>query len=133
MNKLDSMWYHEGPDSGPLASSHIALVFCALVKCKMIDDGLLEMEFEDIPNDFSDKSLSPMEYFLAYTDGELRDIYIKPKFRKALTEIYDGDKIYDTLFNLKGLEHDNKYETYTLKCNWHNVEVCSNWLKSLTY
>lgn len=129
MIKLDSIWYHEAPGNGKLASSHIALMFCALAKDHMIVNDLLEMQFLDIPNDIADRSVSPMDYFLAYTDGELRDTYVKPKYRKKFTELYDGDKIYDTIFNLDGMEHDTKNKTYTLKCTWHNVDILADWLR----
>jgi hypothetical protein len=123
------MWYHEMPASGKLASSHIALVFCALVQNNMIVDDLLAMEFEDIPNDFKNHKLSPMDYCLAYTDGEIYDQYIKAKYRKTITDLFDSGQIFQMLFAIEGLEHDHKHETYTLKCNWQNVDVIANWLK----
>jgi hypothetical protein len=123
------MWYHEMSASGKLASSHIALVFCALVQNNMIVDDLLAMEFEDIPNDFKNHKLSPMDYCLAYTDGEIYDQYIKAKYRKTITDLFDSGQIFQILFAIEGLEHDYKHETYTLKCNWQNVDVIANWLK----
>ena len=129
MRKLDSMWYHEAPVNGKLASSHIAIVFCALVERGMIVDDLLALEFEGIPNNFEDWSLSPMDYCIAYTDGEIFDIYIKQKYRKFVSELFDEDKVYDLLFSLDGMEHDTKHETYTLKCTWHNVDVLADWLR----
>lgn len=129
MNKLDSMWYHESPGNGRLASSHIAIVFCALVKNGMVADDLLEMVFEGIPNNFNDKSLSPMDYCLAYTDGEIFDIYIKPKCRKVISGLFDSNQIFEIIFAIEGLEHDRENETYTLKSNWHNVDILADWLE----
>lgn len=129
MNKLDSMWWHEEAGNGKLASSHIAVVFCALVRSGMIVSDLLEMEFEGIPNNFADESISPMEYCLAYTDGVLFDMYIKPKFRKFIVELHETDKIYEIINTLAGLEHDPKNETYTLKCTWKNVDTLTEWLQ----
>lgn len=128
MRKLDSMWYHEAPGNGPFASSHIAVAFCAFVKCDMVVDDLLAFEFDGIPRNFDDDSLSPMDYCLAYTDGELFDMYIKSKYRKSISELFDGDRIYDLIFKLEGLDHDTRYEAYTLKCTWHNVDVLAQWL-----
>lgn len=128
MNKLDSMWYHEMPASGKLASSHIAVAFCALVRNGMIIDDLLAMKFEGIPNDFSNRKLSPMDYCIAYTDGEIFDIYIKPKYRKAISNFFDSDQIFEVITTLEGLERDEKQGSYTLKCTWHNVDILADWL-----
>jgi hypothetical protein len=128
VRKLDSMWYHEMPASGKLASSHIAILFCALAQCGMITNDLLSMEFDGLANDFSDRSLSPMDYCLAYTDGEIFDIYIKVKYRKVIKDLFASNLIYKVLYELDDLEHDQKYELYTIKCNWHNVDVLAVWL-----
>jgi hypothetical protein len=130
MNKLDSMWWHEAKGNGKLASSHTAVLFCALAKNGMIVDDLLEMEFKKIPGDLSDETLSPMDYCLAYTDGELFEEYVKPGYRKLVKHLYETNKIYDIISSLEGLEHDMKNSTYTLKCSWKNVKTLSEWLKS---
>ena len=129
MRKLDSMWYHEMPTSGKLASSHIALLFCALAQSDMIVDDLLLMEFEGISNDFKNRKLSPLDYYIAYTDGEIYDKYIKTKYRTTITDLYDSNQIYEMLFTMEGLEHDHKNEAYTLKCSWQNVDIIAGWLK----
>ena len=128
MHKLDSMRYHEMPASGKLASSHIAVLFCALVQNNMIVNGLLSMEFDGIPNDFTDRKLSPMDYCVAFTDGEIYDMYIKAKHRKAISDLYESNQIFDIIFTLEGLEHKRGNRNYTLKCTWHNVDVIANWL-----
>lgn len=129
MSKLESMWWHESSKNGKLASSHIAVSFCALVRCGMIVDDLLEMEFEGIPNTFDDESISPMEYCLAYTDGEISDTYIKPKYRKVISELFDSNKLTETMYSLEEIRHDNKNPTYTIECSWHNVNVLAGWLQ----
>lgn len=128
MRKLDSMWYHEMPASGKLASSHIAVLFCALVQNDMIVNDLLSMEFEGIPNDFTDRKLSPMDYCIAFTDGEIYDMYIKAKYRKVISQLYESNQIFDIIFTLDGLEHERGNRAYTLKCSWHNVDVLADWL-----
>jgi hypothetical protein len=128
MRKLDSMWYHEMPASGKLASSHIAVVFCALVKNGMIASDLLSMEFDGVPNDFTNHRLSPMDYCIAFIDGEIFDVYIKAKYRKSIANLFDNNQIYEILLTLEGLEHDRKHDTYTLKCSWRNVDVLARWL-----
>lgn len=136
MNKLDSIWYHEGaPGSSELASSHIAVLFCALVVSNMITEDLLGMEFEGIPNTFNNESLSPMDYLIAYTDGELYDIYIKPKYRTAITTLFSGDDMVKLLDGslIDGLEYDTRCKTYSLKCNWHNVHVIADLLHQHYY
>lgn len=128
--KIDSMWWHESPENGPLASSHIAVVFCALVKSEMIVKDLLSLEFEGIPKDFSDRSLSPMDYCLAYTDGELFDHYVKARYREAITILFDGNKIYDLIMDEKLLSHTTGgSSSYTLECTWGNVDALANWLQ----
>jgi hypothetical protein len=122
------MWYHEMPVSGKLATSHIAILFCALVQNRMIIDSLLSMEFDGIPNDFKNRKISPLDYCIAYTDGEIFDMYIKAKYRRIIADLFDSNEIFDMLFSLEGLEHDHKQETYTIKCTWHNVDVCADWL-----
>lgn len=129
MRKLDSMWWHESPANGKLASSHIAILFCALARGGMIIQHLLELEFDGIPSAFDDESLSPMEYCLAYTDGEIYDDYIRPKYRKAIAELCDSDEITRKLFSLDDFEHSTSNKTYTLVCSWHNVEVLKSWLR----
>ncbi len=129
MNKLESMWWHESPENGKLASSHIAVSFCALVRCDMIVDDLLEMEFEGIPNTFDDESISPMEYCLAYTDGEISDTYIKPKYRKVISELFDSNKLIETMYSLEEMRQDSMNPTYTIECTWHNVDVLADWLQ----
>lgn len=129
IRKIDSMWRHEAPGNGPLASSHIAVTFCALVKSDMIVQDLLNLEFEGIPNDFSDRSLSPMDYCLAYTDGELFDYYIKAKYREAIIELFEGGKIFSLVADEHFMKHieDGEYE-YTLECTWENVDILADWL-----
>ncbi|HSW92150.1 MAG TPA: hypothetical protein VLG09_05900 [Candidatus Saccharimonadales bacterium] len=129
MIKLESMWWHESSENGKLASSHIAVSFCALVRCGMIIEDLLEMEFEGIPNSFDDESISPMEYGLAYTDGEIFDIYIKPKYRKAVSGLFDSNKLIETMYSLEEMRQDSKNPTYTIECTWHNVDVLADWLQ----
>lgn len=124
------MWWHESPESGPLASSHIAITFCALVKNNMIVKNLLDLEFDGIPKDFSDRSLSPMDYCLAYTDGELFDHYIKAKYREAIVVLFDGNKIYGLIMDESLLSHTTSdSSSYTLECNWSNVDILANWLQ----
>lgn len=130
MNKLESMWYHKAPKNGPLASSHIAVTFCALVKNKMIVPNLLDLEFDGVPKDFSDRSLSPLDYCLAYTDGVLFDEQIKAKYREAVVELFDSGKIYHLVAD-EGFMYqveDGEFE-YTLKCTWRNVDILADWLQ----
>lgn len=129
MTKLESMWWHESSQNGKLASSHIAVSFCALVRCSMIVDDLLEMEFEGIPNTFDNESISPMDYCLAYTDGEVFDTYIKPKYRKTISDLYNSDELTNVMYMLDGIRHDTKNPTYTIECSWHNVDVLATWLR----
>jgi len=128
--KLDSMWWHEAPKNGPLASSHIAVLFCALVKNNMIVKDLLSLEFEGIPNDFSNRSLSPMEYCLAYIDGELFSSYIKAKYRENVVNLLDDNKFYNIVADESFMSHieDSEFD-YTLKCTWGNVDILANWLQ----
>ena len=128
--KLDSMWWHEAPKNGPLASSHIAILFCALVKNSMIVKDLLAFEFDEIPKNFSDRSLSPMDYCLAYTDGELFDHYVKAKYRKAVVELFEGNEIFKLITDEGFMSHveDSEFD-YTLKCTWGNVDILANWLQ----
>ena len=44
----------------------LPLYFIALVEHGMIVDDLLALEFEGIPNNFEDRSLSPMDYCIVY-------------------------------------------------------------------
>ena len=90
----------------------------------MIVDDLLEMEFDGIPNTLNNESISPMKYLLAYTDGELLDVYIRSSKRKSVSEFYN-DHYASFIFDENKFEHYNHYETYSLKCNWHNVKVLS--------
>lgn len=130
MNKLESIWYHEAPKNGPLASSHIAVTFCALVKNKMIVPNLLDLEFEGIPKDFSDHLLSPLDYCLAYTDGVLLDAQIKAKYRGAIIELFEGGKIYHIIADESSMnQQENSEFDYTLECTWHNVDVLADWLR----
>lgn len=131
MNKIDSMWWHESPKNGPLASSHIAVLFCALVKNDMIVKSLLNLEFDGIPKNFSDRTLSPMDYCLAYTDGEIFDDYIKAKYRDVVTLLFDGNKIYDLLMDEQRMSHaiSGEHAGYTLECNWQNVDSLADWLQ----
>lgn len=128
MIKLDSMWWHESPENGDLASAHIAVLFCALVRAGMIVKDLLNFEFEDVPRTFDDEKISPMKYCLAYTDGEIFDDYIIPKFRKAVSKLCENDEITDILYSSDNFEHSGRDKTYTLVCNWHNVETLKTWL-----
>jgi|GEM_PF-1603808 len=130
IRKIDSMWRHEAPESGPLASSHISVTFCALVKSGMIVQDLLNLEFEGTPNDFSDKSLSPMDYCVAYTDGELFDHYIKARYREAVVELFESNKIFNLITDESFMSHieDSEFD-YTLKCTWGNVDILANWLQ----
>lgn len=124
------MWWHESPEGGPLASSHIAITFCALVKNNMIVKNLLDLEFDGIPKDFSDRSLSPMDYCLAYTDGELFDHYIKARYREAVVELFESNKIFNLITDENFMSHveDSEY-AYMLKCTWGNVDILANWLR----
>jgi hypothetical protein len=96
----------------------------------MVVDDLLEMEFEGIPNTFDDESISPMEYCLAYTDGEISDRYIKPKYRKTISDLYNSDKLTEIMYSLDEMRQDTtKNSTYTIECTWHNVDVLADWLR----
>ncbi len=131
MNKLESIWYHEAaPGSGKLASSHIAVLFCAMAKNGMIVGELLEMEFEGIPNPI-DESISPMDYLIAYTDGQLYDYYVVPAYREAMVSFFDSNDMLISLFEgtlIEGLEFSSTEEVYTLECNWYNVHKVTEWL-----
>lgn len=129
MTKLESMWWHESPQNGKLASSHIAVSFCALVRCGMIVNDLLEMEFEGVPNTFNDESISPMDYCLAYTDGEISDRYIKPKYRKVVSDLYTSNRLIEVMYSLDEIQQDLQNPTYTIECTWHNVDALTGWLQ----
>lgn len=130
MNKLESIWYHEAPKNGPLASSHIAVAFCALVKNKMIVPNLLDLEFEGIPKNFGDRSLSPLDYCLAYTDGVLLDEQIKAKYREAIVELFESGKIYKPVADEAFMtQQENSESDYTLECTWDNVDILAYWLQ----
>lgn len=132
MNKLDSIWYHQGaPGSNELASSHIALSFCALVRADMIVKDLLEMEFDNVRNTLDDESISPLEYMIAYTDGELYDAFVKQQYRDLVSKLFDSNEIFDVLESLAGLEREDKYvdSAYSLKCTWKNVDILADWFK----
>ncbi len=101
-----------------------AIFFLRACKNGMIVDDLLEMEFDGIPNTLNNESISPMKYLLAYTDGELLDVYIRSSKRKSVSEFYN-DHYASVIFDENKFEHYNQYETYSLKCNWHNVKVLS--------
>lgn len=129
MRKLESMWWHESPQNGKLASSHIAVLFCALARNNMIAPSLMKLEFEGTSGALDDESLSPLDYLLAYTDGELYDDYIRPTYRKVISDLYDSGGIMEIFFTLDGLEHTGRSDAYTLTCTWHNVEVLRGWLQ----
>ncbi len=129
MNKLDSMWYHEGKNNGELASSHIFVFFCALVRSGMVVSDLLEMEFENVPRAFDDETISPMEYCLAYTDGEILDVYIKSEYRESVSDFYENNEFSQLIYDEAMFEHDTKNEAYTLKCTWHNVNALARELE----
>ncbi len=129
MIKLDSMWWHESPESGGLASAHIAVLFCALVRADMIVKDLLDFEFEGIPKTFDDEKISPMKYCLAYTDGEIFDDYIVPKYREVVSRVSEDNKITEVLYSSGDFEHYGRNKTYTLVCNWHNVKTLKAWLQ----
>lgn len=129
MIKLDSMWWHESPENGELASAHIAVLFCALVRADMIVKDLLDFEFEGIPKTFDDEKISPMKYCLAYTDGEIFDDYIVPKYREVVSRLCEDNKITEVLYSSGDFEHYGRNKTYTLVCNWHNVKTLKAWLQ----
>lgn len=129
MIKLDSMWWHESPENGDLASAHIAVLFCALVRANMIVKDLLDFEFEGVPKTFDDEKFSPMKYCLAYTDGEIFDDYIVPKYREVVSRLCEDNKITEVLYSSGDFEHYGRNKTYTLVCNWHNVKTLKAWLQ----
>lgn len=129
MLKLDSMWWHESPENGELASSHIAVLFCALVRANMIVKELLDLEFKGIPKTFDNERISPMKYCLAYTDGEIFDDYIVPIYREVLSKLCKDDEITRVLYSSDDFEHIGRNEVYTLACNWHNVNTLKTWLQ----
>lgn len=131
MQKLDSIWWHKAPENGDLASSHIAIIFCALVKCGVIVKDLLEFEFNEIPSNLSNKKLSPLDYCLAYTDGELFDDYIQPTYRKQVAELFESNKIYDLIADENFMSHQARNaSSYTLECSWQNVDILAAWIKT---
>ena len=129
MIKLDSMWWHESPENGELASAHIAVLFCALVRADMIVKDLLDFEFEGIPKTFDDEKISPMKYCLAYTDGEIFDDHIVPEHRDVISKLCEDDELTKILYSSDNFEHTGRNKTYTLACSWHNVETLKSWLQ----
>lgn len=53
---------------------------------------------------------------------------VKYSDRKVIIDLFESDLIYKVLYELDDLEHDQKYESYTIKCSWHNVDVLAAWL-----
>ena len=131
MLKIDSIWWHNAPESGPLASSFLGVLFCALMKNDMVVSDLANMKFDEVPG-FASRKFSPVEYCLAYTDGSLYDTSIKPKYRKTITDMYESEDVFRLLNDQTIFDHTNSKYAYTLKDTWGNVDMLANKLLIIT-
>lgn len=128
MNTLDSIWWHEAAGRGRLASSHVAIVFCALVENSMIISEVSDAYYPNIPK-ISERLLSPMEYLVAYADGVIAGQFVVTKYRDKIATMISDGTMYDALFDNGLVQDATGVEPYTLECSWQNVDIFSEWIR----